>query len=271
MFRCHQDLTHSQKYFWFIAPSSGKQNTGHEHCHLLREMWASSTPSLPSSKATKLLWEAGRADRVWYCRLLLLMVKFLTYSASICSPVKLDNGHFVWLLYTLKLAQLLAQKRHSTNVCWAGACPKWLKVCLLLLHRILSLKFVSTFEKILKLQLLYCSAADRLLGRGEGAVKMKRQEYRNIWCSSLLLRRNLLDFACCVWQVPAVRAITKAPQYVVHLGTIKELQGPEPAPRRTFLVSPLKPTLDCWHWTKGCLSLELCFILRCKFVMRTHI
>lgn len=147
--------------------------------------------------------------------------------------------------------------------------PRYLKACLLVLLAILSLSFVSTFAKILKLWLLYSRVVGRLLGRRLQKWRSKSTETSDV--QICFWEDTLLDFACCVWQVAAVRAITKAPQYVVQLGTIKELQGPEPAPRRTFLASPLKPMLDCWHWTKGCLNVELCFISRCKFVRQAHI
>lgn len=60
--RTHQDLTPSPKWFSFIAPSLGKQNS-HERCHLLRGRWVSSSPFLPSNKVAPLPWEAGREDR----------------------------------------------------------------------------------------------------------------------------------------------------------------------------------------------------------------
>lgn len=56
--------------------------------------------------------------------------------------------------------------------------PRQLKACLLVLFAILSLRFVSTFAKILKLWLLYSRVVGRLLG--QEAAKMKKQEYRNI-------------------------------------------------------------------------------------------
>lgn len=49
---------------------------------------------------------------------------------------------------------------------------------MLVLFAILSLRFVSTFAKILKLWLLYSRVVGRLLG--QEAAKMKKQEYRNI-------------------------------------------------------------------------------------------
>lgn len=56
--------------------------------------------------------------------------------------------------------------------------PRQLKACLLVLLALLSLRFVSTFAKILNLWLLYSRVVGRLLG--QETAKMKKQEYRNI-------------------------------------------------------------------------------------------
>lgn len=49
---------------------------------------------------------------------------------------------------------------------------------MLVLLALLSLRFVSTFAKILNLWLLYSRVVGRLLG--QETAKMKKQEYRNI-------------------------------------------------------------------------------------------
>ena len=161
----HQDLTpgppDSPKMVLIHSTFIRKTKHSFECCHLLKERWPSPTLFLPIKKATTLLWEAGREDTAWRWRLLLLLKKFfLTDSASVFSLVKRDHGYHVSCV-----AQLLAQKkRQSTNVCWTVAALRWLKACLLVLYRSFSLKFVSTFEKMLKLQLLN----NRLVGRLAG-------------------------------------------------------------------------------------------------------
>lgn len=149
------------KCCWFTALSSGKQNTVLNAAIYLRK--GGQAPLYSSPLTRQPLYSGKQEGKIQpdaggcYCS---WKSFFFTNSASVFSPVKRDHGYHVSCV-----AQLLAQKkRQSTNVCWTVAALRWLKACLLVLYRSFSLKFVSTFEKMLKLQLLNNRVVGRLSG-----------------------------------------------------------------------------------------------------------